>query len=115
MQFSAELVRLLEQAAPHCSVEELTEDFASGRETLFVGAESIAIAHLRDRPPLTVQCWAAAGNAEEILSVLAPRITEWGKMHGATRLEVSMSRRGWEKPLEAMGFTHYTTVYEKHV
>lgn len=113
MLSSDKIRELLKQAAPHRG--GIVDDFVDGTETLFVGEESLAIAHLRDRPPLTVQCWAAAGDMEEVLTVLAPQIIEWGKQHGAERLEVSMSRRGWERPLEAMGFKHYTTVYHKDV
>lgn len=47
--------------------------------------------------------WLTAGNREELLDHALPRLKEWARSHGCTKLEMN-GRIGWLKVLPKYGF-----------
>jgi hypothetical protein len=50
---------------------------------------------------------------EEWLPLGVDTVVRWGKEHGCTMLEM-LGRRGWEKPLKALGFIEPQIMMTKH-
>lgn len=88
----------------------------SGRAAFWSGKGSAIVAEVRYYPSgaKVLHSVAAAGDLEEISSVLIPISVDWAKEQGCSAAIIE-SREGWTRKMKSQGFNLYKTAIRKEI
>ena len=95
-------------------IEHLDALLLSGRAQIWFGAEAAIVTEVRTYPTgaRVIHGLVAAGEIEEICSVLIPKAEAWGRQIGCM-LAIVESRPGWVRKLRGAGYAIHQTALRK--
>lgn len=86
------------------TIEDVESGIALGIFQFWSGKDSALVTEIITYPRMRVlNCWLMGGSLENLLSEIEPKIVEWAKHIGCTRI-VGTGRKGFERALKSHGY-----------
>ncbi len=105
-----ELIASALEYDPSYSVDDVLSEVDSGHAQLCYAGESLVVTNIVERPQARVfHIWIAAGDLDELMEQLYPKLEQFAREQGCTAMSVS-GRRGWIRKLKSHEFEETATV-----
>lgn len=113
-QIVERLQRALDRGGNTHTVADVVEAARQGAAQIWEQGDGIVATELVRYPQrMALRYWLAAGRLDDLLD-LAPRLEDWARGHGATRVE-AVGRRGWTKYTGALGYQPAGVLFTKEI
>lgn len=101
---------------PLVTADELVKEVTENRGQLWAGESSDVFTRVVDGPGGRVlEMGPVAGDLDEMLSVILPKIEMWAKAAGCTEIHVTAGRHGWTRVLRDRGYEEEAVLLRKDI
>ena len=105
----------LERAGGTHDIDDVARLIGEGRAHFWPGRRCAVVTEFYDYPRLKAcNLWLLGGDLRELLE-LRPRIEDWARAQGCTRILGGGPRRGWERVLAPVGYRRGWIIYCKEL